>query len=97
MRKSILKEKFKGCDSRNVHMLYGSIIHSVFQQASNLLEMYANETSEVKVLEEVKSYIPQMITWLTQYTSFKDNRVSSSSDIQVTKVCDIEENIWSPR
>ncbi|XP_050408046.1 DNA replication ATP-dependent helicase/nuclease DNA2 [Patella vulgata] len=32
MRRSVLNEKFKGCDSKNVHMLYGSIIHCLFQK-----------------------------------------------------------------
>ncbi|GFO46493.1 hypothetical protein PoB_007299800 [Plakobranchus ocellatus] len=31
-RKSVLNEQFKGVDKGNVHMLYGSIIHSVFQE-----------------------------------------------------------------
>ncbi|XP_060555585.1 DNA replication ATP-dependent helicase/nuclease DNA2-like [Ruditapes philippinarum] len=122
MRKSILKEKFKGCDSRNIQMLYGSIIHAVFQQVlkkklstaesiiqesttivkqlSNLLEMYANQVTEEKVMEEIKNYIPQMISWLTQYTRFGSSftaKKQSDSDILVTKVCDIEENMWSPR
>ncbi|BFZ18502.1 hypothetical protein BsWGS_21541 [Bradybaena similaris] len=30
-RKSVLNEKFKGVDSGNVQMLYGSVIHSLFQ------------------------------------------------------------------
>lgn len=122
MRKSILKEKFKGCDSRNIQMLYGSIIHTVFQQMlkkrlstaediikeattivkqqSNLLEMYANQVTEDKVMEEIKSYIPQMISWLSQYTSLgahNSARKESQSDVVVTDVCDIEENMWSPR
>ncbi|XP_052810717.1 DNA replication ATP-dependent helicase/nuclease DNA2-like [Mya arenaria] len=119
MRKSILKEKFKGCDSRNVYMLYGSIIHTIFQlvlkkkliiaddilkeaeivlrQASNLLEMYANKTTEGKVMDEVRSYVPQMITWVKHNTTFTQKAGGNSSDVMVTKVCDIEENIWSPR
>ncbi|KAK7088075.1 hypothetical protein V1264_022042 [Littorina saxatilis] len=32
LRRSVLNEKFKGVDSKNVHMLYGSIIHSLFQE-----------------------------------------------------------------
>ncbi|WAR06933.1 DNA2-like protein, partial [Mya arenaria] len=101
---SILKEKFKGCDSRNVYMLYGSIIHTIFQlaeivlrQASNLLEMYANKTTEGKVMDEVRSYVPQMITWVKHNTTFTQKAGGNSSDVMVTKVCDIEENIWSPR
>ncbi|KAK7487914.1 hypothetical protein BaRGS_00020815 [Batillaria attramentaria] len=33
LRRSVLNEKFKGIDGKNVHMLYGSIIHSLFQEA----------------------------------------------------------------
>ncbi|KAL4232940.1 Tripartite DNA replication factor [Mactra antiquata] len=142
MRKSILKEKFKGCDSKNIQMLYGSIIHSVFQQlleekdvhiknclpgnafqmlknklhtadaitkeaekivheSNNLLEMYANNVEEDKVMEEIKNYIPQMLSWVQQYTLFNGGKSvckkSSESDVKLTDVYDIEENIWSPR
>ncbi len=31
-RRSVLNEKFKGYDGKNIYMLYGSIIHTFFQQ-----------------------------------------------------------------
>ncbi|XP_067672136.1 DNA replication ATP-dependent helicase/nuclease DNA2-like [Haliotis asinina] len=32
MRRSVLNEKFKGSDDKSIHMLFGSIIHCLFQQ-----------------------------------------------------------------
>ncbi|KAL8576064.1 hypothetical protein ACOMHN_001414 [Nucella lapillus] len=44
LRRSILNEKFKGVDSKNVHMLYGSIIHSLFQE---VLKERLTKTEEI--------------------------------------------------
>ncbi|KAJ8311784.1 hypothetical protein KUTeg_010665 [Tegillarca granosa] len=140
--------KLVGCDSKNVQMLYGSIIHCVFQQVLQkklveedkiLLEAeqvvkqskylheiflgedeqklvsdsikqttficlssrYANNTTEGEVMEEIKKYIPPLLKWLEQYTNITQNLLcaqkTKTSDIAITKVKDIEENIWSPR
>ncbi|XP_060065451.1 DNA replication ATP-dependent helicase/nuclease DNA2-like [Ylistrum balloti] len=124
MRKSILNEKFKGCDKGNVQMLYGSIIHCLFQQVlkkqindeARILEeaefvtkqskfvhdMYGIGVTEGEVMEEIKKYIPQLQQWIRQYTNsgqavFGAQMKKQSDDILITKVKDIEENIWSPR
>ncbi|XP_063396497.1 DNA replication ATP-dependent helicase/nuclease DNA2-like isoform X1 [Mytilus trossulus] len=119
MRKGVLSEKFKGCDKGNQQMLYGSIIHFVFQQvlqkgltleeqilkeATNIVQqarflhdMYKSNTTEGEVLEEIKKYIPQMKKWLDQYTNLASTCSQKKEDLNITKVIDIEENIWCPR
>lgn len=47
MRKAILNERFKGIDKGNVHMLYGSVIHCLFQ------EVMQKKLSEEEQLLEV--------------------------------------------
>ncbi|XP_059175966.1 DNA replication ATP-dependent helicase/nuclease DNA2-like [Physella acuta] len=115
-RKSVLNEKFKGIDKGNIQMLYGSIIHSLFQRimkerirtdvdvlelAKSLLmsnkflhEMYDNNVEEKVVLEEIKNYIPSIFDWLKKHTLWSGGK---KSDVIVTEIHDIEENIWSPR
>ncbi|CAG2212646.1 EXOC6 [Mytilus edulis] len=117
--RGVLSEKFKGCDKGNQQMLYGSIIHFVFQQvlqkgltleeqilkeATNIVQqarflhdMYKSNTTEGEVLEEIKKYIPQMKKWLDQYTNFAFACSQKKEDLNITKVTDIEENIWCPR
>ncbi|XP_021343498.1 DNA replication ATP-dependent helicase/nuclease DNA2-like isoform X1 [Mizuhopecten yessoensis] len=125
MRKSILNEKFKGCDRGNVQMLYGSIIHCLFQQVlkkqiqdkarilteaeliikqnKTVHDMYGMGVTEGEVLEEIKKYIPQLQKWLEQYTSSGQTMLGAQTkkqgddDVLITKIKDIEENIWSPR
>ncbi|CAC5382063.1 DNA2 [Mytilus coruscus] len=119
MRKGVLSEKFKGCDKGNQQMLYGSIIHFVFQQvlqkgltseeqilkeatttvqqARFLHDMYKCNATEGEVLEEIKKYIPQMKKWLDQYTNLASTCSQKKEDLNITKVTDIEENIWCPR
>ncbi|CAE1265881.1 DNA2 [Acanthosepion pharaonis] len=48
MRKAILNERFKGIDKGNVHMLYGSVIHCLFQ------EVMQKKMSEEKQLLDKK-------------------------------------------
>ncbi|KAK6968690.1 DNA replication ATP-dependent helicase/nuclease DNA2 [Biomphalaria glabrata] len=120
-RKSVLKEKFQGIEKGNIQMLYGSIIHSLFQQtvkenirdekkiiakAHSLLnsskflhEMYGQGVEEAKVMEEITSYIPSLITWLKKHTEFTwpTNLGKQSANVVVKEIHDIEENFWSPR
>ena len=37
--RSVLNEKFKGYDAKNIYMLYGSIIHAFFQQVRKFYDM----------------------------------------------------------
>ncbi|XP_064619573.1 DNA replication ATP-dependent helicase/nuclease DNA2-like [Lineus longissimus] len=123
MRRSVLNAKFKGMDGRNVHMLYGSIIHSLFQKiiqdrqfsedamlnaAHDILkekkflhEMYALGLKEEAVLDEIKIYIPQIISWGKKHVhqglyTFGEKR-HPKGELSVIGVKDIEENVWSPR
>uniref|UniRef100_A0A2C9LYA7 DNA replication ATP-dependent helicase/nuclease DNA2 n=1 Tax=Biomphalaria glabrata TaxID=6526 RepID=A0A2C9LYA7_BIOGL len=120
-RKSVLKEKFQGIEKGNIQMLYGSIIHSLFQQtvkenirdekkiiakAQSLLssskflhEMYGQGVEEAKVMEEITSYIPSLLTWLKKHTEFTwpTNLGKQSANVVVKEIHDIEENFWSPR
>ncbi|XP_064613334.1 DNA replication ATP-dependent helicase/nuclease DNA2-like [Liolophura sinensis] len=122
LRRSVLNEIFKGCDSSNMYMLYGSIIHSFFQEAVQkgvfeskkltevargvmqqnkfLHEMYSQNATEDTVQAEVVKYIPPFQAWLQKFTNIGRFALGSQrpeSGITVTKVRDIEENIWSPR
>ncbi|CAG2246333.1 DNA2 [Mytilus edulis] len=58
---------------------------------------YKSNTTEGEVLEEIKKYIPQMKKWLDQYTNFASACSQKKEDLNITKVTDIEENIWCPR
>ncbi|XP_041378709.1 DNA replication ATP-dependent helicase/nuclease DNA2-like [Gigantopelta aegis] len=120
MRRSVLSEKFKGCDDKNIHMLFGSIIHCLFQQVLKnnvssetdimkqtasvmqlskfLHEMYSQNVSEAVVLEEIKKYVPPLMKWLRMHTALnRETAANSVNNVQVCKIQDIEENIWSPR
>ncbi|XP_046339040.2 DNA replication ATP-dependent helicase/nuclease DNA2-like [Haliotis rufescens] len=50
MRRSVLNEKFKGSDDKSIHMLFGSIIHCLFQQV-----VKQGLTTEKHMLEVAKS------------------------------------------
>ncbi|XP_076435197.1 DNA replication ATP-dependent helicase/nuclease DNA2-like [Babylonia areolata] len=122
LRRSVLNEKFKGIDSKNVHMLYGSIIHSLFQEVlkdrltsteeimavaksivkSNkfLHDMYGQNVTEAKVLEEIEAYVGPLQTWLGNHVPSVRGRTlphREAGDISVVQIHDIEETIWSPR
>ncbi|KAK2182354.1 hypothetical protein NP493_357g00002 [Ridgeia piscesae] len=123
MRKSVLNEKFKGCEGRNIYMLYGSIIHSVFQkvlqkkafsetamkevaeeiltQSKFLHEMYGQAVTENSLMEEIEKYLPPLRRYVETYVSSSQSNSSLRRKPQVsdviTKVVDVEENIWSPR
>ncbi|KAK3590495.1 hypothetical protein CHS0354_015484 [Potamilus streckersoni] len=64
MRKSVLNEKFKGCDSKNVYMLYGSVIHALFQE---VLRKQLKEES--RILEEARNILQQTKTIMEMYGS----------------------------
>ncbi|XP_013379222.1 DNA replication ATP-dependent helicase/nuclease DNA2 [Lingula anatina] len=122
MRKTLLNEKLRGCDTGNMAMLHGSIIHALFQavvqqrafskdkveaivkeilqQKKFLIEMYGQDATEAVVRAEIDKYIPPMLAWTEKYMPPPVHSFGarpSTSDLHVTKVMDIEENIWSPR
>ncbi|GFS22044.1 DNA replication ATP-dependent helicase/nuclease DNA2-like [Elysia marginata] len=103
-RKSVLNEQFKGVDQGNIQMLYGSIIHSLFQEVLRdsvteekdvealavsrlksskfLHEMYGRKLVESTVLDEVKQYIPSLISWIHKHTSVSQGRGRNSRSEQ---------------
>ncbi|XP_061197074.1 DNA replication ATP-dependent helicase/nuclease DNA2-like [Saccostrea echinata] len=61
MRKSILNDKFKGCDRGNIQMLYGSIIHSVFQEVLRKQMYEENQiTAEAENTMKQSKFIHEM-------------------------------------
>ncbi|XP_012939097.1 DNA replication ATP-dependent helicase/nuclease DNA2 isoform X2 [Aplysia californica] len=122
LRKSVLNEKYKGMDTGNAHMLYGSIIHSLFQSvlrdgllqeteisrvaqtllgtAKFLHDMYSRGMQEKSVMDEINNYIPALKSWLENHSECSkqtSKKSVSRSDVTLTDIQDIEENIWSPR
>ncbi|CAI9714834.1 Hypothetical predicted protein [Octopus vulgaris] len=71
---------------------------SIMKRKYILHEIYGHGTDESVVLAAVLKYIPNIVKWIEHHTNF----MKQQSDIDVrrtivTSVCDIEENIWSPR
>ena len=63
MRRSVLNEHFKGCDEGNIYMLYGSIIHSFFQEVLKqgirskvkMMEIASKVVKDIKFLHDMYS------------------------------------------
>ncbi|CAH1801027.1 unnamed protein product [Owenia fusiformis] len=51
MRKSILNEIFKGVDSRNIHMLNGTVLHEIFQKS--VIEKNLTTSKILKIGEDL--------------------------------------------
>eukprot|EP00106_Octopus_bimaculoides_P016352 XP_014783794.1 PREDICTED: DNA replication ATP-dependent helicase/nuclease DNA2-like isoform X2 [Octopus bimaculoides] len=71
---------------------------SIMKRKYILHEIYGLGTDESVVLAAVLKYIPNIVKWIEHHTDFMKQQ--SGSDVSrtiVTSVCDIEENIWSPR
>ncbi|GAB1597754.1 DNA replication ATP-dependent helicase/nuclease DNA2-like [Argonauta hians] len=74
------------------------LIKSIMKRKYLLHEIYGQGTDESVVLEAVSKYIPSIITWVQRHTDFmKYQSVTRDNATTVTSICDIEENIWSPR
>lgn len=74
----------------------------------NLDVIYLLDMDENTALQELKSFIPNFINFWKEFISqttpnpqpasaFTSTKTLSGSDINVTQVLDIEENIWSPK
>ncbi len=55
---------------------------------------YSLSLSDEYVLNRVTDYIPIILQWCQTYLY---KHVFNNNDVIVTSVCDIEENVWSPR
>ena len=50
---------------------------------------YANQMTEEKVMEEINNYIPQMTSWLTQYTRFGSSFTKKQRYFSVFIYCNV--------
>ncbi|XP_054710406.1 DNA replication ATP-dependent helicase/nuclease DNA2-like [Uloborus diversus] len=72
-----------------------SIMTSIMSKPKNLLSLCCDGVSEKDITEKVAKYIPSIHSWMKKYCAY--DKVSSQENILVTKVENIEENVWCPK
>lgn len=125
-RRVILKDRIKPTGEPNKPMLYGNILHAVFEYALTtgdfsfevlkdnitrlVTEVYDEDVMLLKMmreeaLDELYGRIPALQEWKRLYYASKPSHYSSVSVhrggaikplMSISKVVDIEEEIWSP-
>ncbi|GIY75202.1 hypothetical protein CDAR_188821 [Caerostris darwini] len=72
-----------------------TILERVLKKPENLLCLSCQDTPEAEIKEKVAEYVPSISNWIKKHCSFE--RISSLSNLQVTHVEGIEDNVWSPK
>ena len=70
-------------------------MNELLQQTKVLETLYILDIDENQIASKLKEYLPQIGLWKRNY--LQDTQASGDeSKPSITKVVDIEENVWSP-
>ena len=78
------------------------VITEILLEPTFIHDMYTINVTPEAVREEIETYVPQLMNWCNKYLLLTDktmgaNGFKKNQDFQITRILDIEENLWSPR
>ena len=71
-------------------------MNELLHQPKFLETFYQVDTDEIEMADKLKEYLTQIQMWNTSFGSKGNSHENSLTKPVLTKVIDIEENIWSP-
>ena len=80
-----------------------AILHSLLNSPSTLQSLFYANLSVDDMKKDVKDFVPRILTFIECYIMLKTNKTPPKStptnrwNGKIDSVCDIEENVWSPR